>query len=119
MPTTPMHYNDATTSAKKAFSLVHGDVILSKNISAFYLPRMVFCVNEMFLTCSAANVHATVGESCKTMNMLGVANSAVGARDYHNILGGAEFASDFTKIVTTVGGFARWWTSRKTPLPSP
>lgn len=106
VPTTPMHYNDATTSAKKAFSLVVNDVIMSKNIlGCFYLPQMVYCVNEMHLTISSANVHATVGESSKTMNMLGVANSAVGARDYHNILGGVEFASDFTKILTTVGGF--------------
>ena len=32
IPTTPMHYNDATTSAKKAFSLVQNGKILSKNI---------------------------------------------------------------------------------------
>jgi len=106
VPTTPMHYNDATTSAKKAFSLVVDDVILSKNIlGAFYLPRLVFCVSEMLLTSSAANIHATIGESTKTMNMLGVSNSKVGAADYHNILGATEFASDFTKIVKTVGGF--------------
>jgi 3-dehydroquinate synthetase len=108
VPTTPMHYNDATTSAKKAFSLVENDVILSKNIiGAFYLPRLVFCVNEMLLTISSANAHAAVGEAAKTMNMLGVANSNTGAADYHNILGAVEFASDFTKIVKTVRGFER------------
>jgi 3-dehydroquinate synthetase len=108
VPTTPMHYNDATTSAKKAFSLVKDDVILSKNIlGAFYLPRLVFCVNDMLLTISSANAHATVGEACKTMNMLGVASSSTGAADYHNILGAVEFASDFTKIVKTVRGFDR------------
>ena len=39
------------------------------------------------------------------MGMLGIANSATGQRDWHNILGGVEFASDFTKIIETVGGF--------------
>lgn len=95
-----MHFNDATTSAKKAFSLVVNDNILSKNIlGAFYLPKMVFCINETFLTISSANAHAMVGEATKTMNMLGVANSDTGAKDYYNILGASEFASDFTKIV--------------------
>lgn len=108
VPTTPMHYNDATTSAKKAFSLVKNDVILSKNIlGAFYLPRLVFCVSEMFITLNSANAHATVGEATKTMNMLGVADSAVGATDYHNILGGVEFASDFTRILRHVEGFEK------------
>ena len=108
VPTTPMHYNDATTSAKKAFSLVKNDVILSKNIlGAFYLPKLVFCVSEMFISLNSANAHATVGEATKTMNMLGVANSAVGATDYHNILGGVEFASDFTRILKHVGGFEK------------
>ena len=106
VPTTPMHYNDAVTSAKKAFSLVVDDKILSKNIlGCFYLPQLAFCVNEWLLTISSANAHATVGEATKTMNMLGVANSAVGAKDFHNITGAAEFASDFTKILSEVEGF--------------
>ena len=106
VPTTPMHYNDAVTSAKKAFSLVVDDRILSKNIlGCFYLPQLAFCVNEWFLTISSANAHATVGEATKTMNMLGVANSVVGATDFHNILGASEFASDFTKILSEVEGF--------------
>ena len=104
--TTPMHYNDAVTSAKKAFSLVVNDAILSKNIlGAFYLPQLAFCVNEWLLTISSANAHATVGEATKTMNMLGMANSVIGATDFHNILGAAEFASDFTKILEEVEGF--------------
>lgn len=106
IPTTPMHYNDAVTSAKKAFSLVINDKIMSKNIlGAFYLPQMAFCVNEWLLTISSASAHATVGEATKTMNMLGISNSNVGARDFHNILGAVEFASDFTKILSDVGGF--------------
>ena len=106
IPTTPMHYNDATTSAKQAFSLVVDEKILSKNIlGAFYLPKLVFCINETFLTCSSSNIHAVVGEATKTMNMLGIADSEVGQRDYHNILGACEFASDFTKILMTVQGF--------------
>ena len=106
VPTTPMHYNDAVTSAKKAFSLVVDDRILSKNIlGCFYLPQLAFCVNEWLLTISSANAHATVGEATKTMNMLGIANSVVGANDFHNILGAVEFASDFTKILTEVEGF--------------
>lgn len=108
VPTTPMHYNDATTSAKKAVSLVVNNKILSKNImGCFYLPQLVYCVNEMFITCSSANIHATVGEAAKTMNMLGVANSAVGASDYSDILGATEFASDFTKIIKEVDGFEK------------
>lgn len=108
VPTTPMHFNDATTSAKKAFSLVVDDKILSKNIlGAFYLPKLVFCVNEMLLTSSSANIHATIGESTKTMNMLGMAGSATGARDYHNILGASEFASNTISIVQTASGFDR------------
>ncbi|GFH52968.1 2-deoxy-scyllo-inosose synthase [Chaetoceros tenuissimus] len=106
VPTTPMHYNDAVTSAKKAFSLVVDDRILSKNIlGAFYLPQLAFCVNEWLLTISSANAHATVGEATKTMNMLGMANTKVGASDFHNILGAVEFASDFTKILEEVEGF--------------
>ena len=106
IPTTPMHYNDAVTSAKKAFSLVVDDRIMSKNIlGAFYLPQLAFCVNEWLLTISSAAAHATVGEAAKTMNMLGIANSAVGAKDFHNILGAVEFASDFTKILAEVEGF--------------
>jgi 3-dehydroquinate synthetase len=106
VPTTPMHYNDAVTSAKKAFSLVVDDRILSKNIlGAFYLPQLAFCVNEWLLTISSANAHATVGEATKTMNMLGMANTNVGASDFHNILGAVEFASDFTKILEEVEGF--------------
>lgn len=106
VPTTPMHYNDAVTSAKKAFSLVVDDKILSKNIlGAFYLPQLAFCINEWLLTISSANAHAAVGEATKTMNMLGIANSAVGAADFHNILGAKEFASDFTKILSEVEGF--------------
>ena len=101
-----MHYNDATTSAKKAFSLVKNDKILSKNImGAFYIPELVFCVSETFITLSTANVHATVGEACKTMNMLGMTNTKTGARDYYNIEGAIEFASDYTKIVKHVDGF--------------
>jgi len=57
------------------------------------------------LTMSPSSIHATVGEACKSMNMLGIATSDAGARDYHNILGGHEFASDFTKIVDEVNGF--------------
>jgi 3-dehydroquinate synthetase len=106
VPTTPMHYNDAVTSAKKAFSLVVDDRILSKNIlGCFYLPQLAFCVNEWLLTISSANAHATVGEATKTMNMLGMANSVVGATDFHNITGAVEFASDFTKILSEVEGF--------------
>ncbi|GMH75899.1 hypothetical protein TrST_g30 [Triparma strigata] len=106
VPTTPMHYNDATTSAKKAFSLVKSNKILSKNIlGCFYIPELVFCISETFLTLSTANAHATVGESCKTMNMLGRVDSKQGAQDYFNIEGACEFASDYTKIVQTVGGF--------------
>jgi 3-dehydroquinate synthetase len=106
VPTTQMHYNDATTSAKKAFSLVIDDQILSKNIlGAFYLPKLVYCVNEMLLTSSFANIHATIGESTKTMNMLGKVSSTTGARDYHNILGASEFASNTISIVRAAGGF--------------
>lgn len=106
VPTTPMHFNDATTSAKKAFSLVQDNKILSKNIlGAFYIPELIFCVSETFLTVSSANAHAVIGESCKTMNMLGMTNTSVGAQDYFNIEGGAEFASDHTRIVQHVGGF--------------
>lgn len=106
VPTTLMHYNDATTSAKKAFSLVLNGQILSKNIlGTFYLPQLVFCISETFLTLSKCSVHAAVGEACKTMGMLGMANSATGQTDWHNILGAVEFASDFTKIIDTVGGF--------------
>eukprot|EP01063_Lacrimia_lanifica_P002410 TRINITY_DN1126_c0_g1_i1.p1 TRINITY_DN1126_c0_g1~~TRINITY_DN1126_c0_g1_i1.p1 ORF type:complete len:792 (+),score=422.84 TRINITY_DN1126_c0_g1_i1:74-2449(+) len=109
VPTTPMHYNDATTSAKKAFSLVVDGKILSKNIlGAFYLPQLVFCINETLLTISSSSVHATVGEATKTMNMLGIANSSVGQRDYHNILGAGEFASDFTSVILTARGFDRF-----------
>jgi 3-dehydroquinate synthetase len=109
VPTTPMHFNDATTSAKKAFSLVRNNVILSKNImGAFYLPLMVYCCSDMFLTLSSANAHATVGEATKTMNMLGVANSVRAAADYHNILGACEFASDFTKILLHSEGFNKF-----------
>ncbi|CAJ1366847.1 unnamed protein product [Effrenium voratum] len=106
VPTTLMHYNDATTSAKKAFSLVVNGQILSKNIlGTFYLPQLVFCISETFLTLSKCSVHAAVGEACKTMGMLGIANSKAGQRDWHNILGAVEFASDFTKVIETVGGF--------------
>ena len=106
IPTTAMHYNDATTSAKKAVSLVVDDKILSKNImGSFYLPRIVYCINDMLLTMNQCSLHATVGEACKSMNMLGIATSTAGAQDYHNIIGGHEFASDFTKIVLDVNGF--------------
>lgn len=106
IPTTPMHYNDAVTSAKKAVSLVVNDKILSKNIlGAFYLPQLAFCINEWLLTISSANAHATVGEATKTMNMLGMANTLTGAADFHNIVGAVEFASDFTKILEEVNGF--------------
>eukprot|EP00746_Dinoflagellata_sp_MGD_P156731 gnl/MRDRNA2_/MRDRNA2_85951_c0_seq2.p1 gnl/MRDRNA2_/MRDRNA2_85951_c0~~gnl/MRDRNA2_/MRDRNA2_85951_c0_seq2.p1 ORF type:complete len:929 (+),score=198.54 gnl/MRDRNA2_/MRDRNA2_85951_c0_seq2:92-2878(+) len=106
VPTTLMHYNDATTSAKQAFSLVVDGKILSKNIlGAFYLPQLVFCISEVFLTLDKSSIHAAVGEATKTMGMLGAANSKVGQQDFHNILGASEFASDFTRIVGTVGGF--------------
>lgn len=106
VPTTPMHYNDATTSAKKAFSLVRGGKILSKNImGAFYIPRLVYCISETFLTLSSASAHSAVGEACKTMNMLGMTNTEQGAKDYYNIEGGAEFQSDYTKICKEVVGF--------------
>ena len=108
VPTTPLHFNDATTSAKKAFSLIVDDKILSKNLlGTFYLPRLVFCINETFFTCNTASIHSAVGESTKTMNMIGVAPSAPGQRDYHNILGAHEFASDTTAILSTVCGFER------------
>jgi 3-dehydroquinate synthetase len=101
-----MHYNDATTSAKKAFSLVQNNKILSKNIlGCFYIPELVFNISETFLTLSTANAHATIGESCKTMNMLGRCDSKTGAQDYFNITGAVEFSSDYTKIVLEVGGF--------------
>lgn len=106
VPTTPMHYNDAVTSAKKAMSLVINNRIVSKNIlGAFYLPKLAFCVNEWLLTISSASAHATVGEASKTMNMLGIANSSVGASDFHNVLGAYEFASDYSKIVLEIEGF--------------
>ena len=108
MPTTPLHFNDATTSAKKAFSLIVDDKILSKNLlGTFYLPRLVFCINECFFTCNTASIHSAVGESTKTMNMIGIAPSRAGQRDYHNILGANEFASDTTAILSTVCGFER------------
>ncbi|CAK9056059.1 unnamed protein product [Durusdinium trenchii] len=89
-------------SCRRAFALR----ILSKNIlGTFYLPQLVFCISETFLTLSKCSVHAAVGEACKTMGMLGIANSSTGQKDWHNILGGVEFASDFTKIIETVGGF--------------
>ena len=104
VPTTPLHYNDATTSAKKAFSLVCDGKILAKNIlGTFYLPRLVFCINEAFLTCSSSSIHSTVGESTKTMNMLGLVHTK--RRDYASILGASEFASDTTSILHTVAGF--------------
>eukprot|EP00418_Pyrodinium_bahamense_P098783 CAMPEP_0179034792 /NCGR_PEP_ID=MMETSP0796-20121207/12787_1 /TAXON_ID=73915 /ORGANISM="Pyrodinium bahamense, Strain pbaha01" /LENGTH=582 /DNA_ID=CAMNT_0020731063 /DNA_START=84 /DNA_END=1828 /DNA_ORIENTATION=- len=106
VPTTLMHYNDATTSAKKAFSLVKDGQILSKNIlGTFYLPQLVFCISETFLTLSSCSVHAAVGEATKTMSMLGNTTSETGQRNFHNILGGSEFASDFTRIIGTVKGF--------------
>jgi 3-dehydroquinate synthetase len=106
VPTTLMHYNDATTSAKKAFSLVVDGKILSKNIlGAFYLPQLVFCISETFLTLGSSSIHAAVGEATKTMSMLGNVKSQAGELDFHNILGGSEFASDFTKIIKRVEGF--------------
>jgi len=39
------------------------------------------------------------------MNMLGMADSVVGMRDFSNILGATEFASDFTTILSEVSGF--------------
>jgi len=106
VPTTLMHYNDATTSAKKAFSLVVEGQILSKNIlGTFYLPQLVFCISEVFLTLDSSSIHAAVGEAAKTMSMLGKADSAAGQQDFHNILGASEFASDFTRIIQTIGGF--------------
>merc|ERR1719343_618207 len=106
VPTTLMHYNDATTSAKKAFSLVRDGQILSKNIlGTFYLPQLVFCISETFLTLCPNSVHAAVGEATKTMSMLGNTASAAGQQNFYNILGGVEFASDFTRIMGGVEGF--------------
>lgn len=106
VPTTLMHYNDATTSAKKAFSLVRDGEILSKNIlGTFYLPQLVFCISETFLTLCPSSVHAAVGEATKTMSMLGNATSTTGQQSFSNILGGVEFASDFTRIIGGVVGF--------------
>mmetsp|Transcript_26011 Transcript_26011/g.47531 ORF Transcript_26011/g.47531 Transcript_26011/m.47531 type:complete len:801 (+) Transcript_26011:67-2469(+) len=106
VPTTLMHYNDATTSAKKAFSLVVNGQILSKNIlGTFYLPKLVFCISETFLTLSSSSIHAAVGEATKTMSMLGKASSRAGQKDFYNILGGVEFARDFTRIIQRVDGF--------------
>lgn len=108
VPTTLMHYNDATTSAKKAFSLVVDGQILSKNIlGTFYLPQLVFCISEVFLTLSSNSVHAAVGEAAKTMSMLGKANTSVGQQDFHNILGASEFSSDFTRIISNATGFEK------------
>jgi 3-dehydroquinate synthetase len=106
VPTTLMHYNDATTSAKKAFSLVRDGQILSKNIlGTFYLPKLVFCISETFLTLCPNSVHAAVGEATKTMSMLGNTASTTGQQNFSNILGGVEFASDFTRIMGGVEGF--------------
>merc|ERR1719343_454076 len=106
VPTTLMHYNDATTSAKKAFSLVRDGQILSKNIlGTFYLPQLVFCISETFLTLCSNSVHAAVGEATKTMSMLGNTASTAGQQSFYNILGGVEFASDFTRIMGGVEGF--------------
>jgi len=106
VPTTLMHYNDATTSAKQAFSLVVDGQILSKNIlGCFYVPKLVYCVSEAFLTLGTCSVHAAVGEAAKTMSMLGIADSEQGHTDFYNILGATEFASDFTRVVGTVVGF--------------
>jgi len=108
VPTTLMHYNDATTSAKKAFSLVVDGKILSKNIlGTFYLPQLVFCISEVFLTLDPCSVHAAAGEAAKTMSMLGKASSNQGRNDFHNILGAKEFASDFTRIAAAAPGFER------------
>merc|ERR1719424_2484230 len=84
-----MHYNDATTSAKKAFSLVRDGEILSKNIlGTFYLPQLVFCIIETFLTLCPSSVHAAVGEATKTMSMLGNTTSTTGQQSFSNIMGG-------------------------------
>ncbi|CAE8584323.1 unnamed protein product [Polarella glacialis] len=108
VPTTLMHFNDATTSAKKAFSLVVGGKILSKNIlGTFYLPKLVFCISEVFLTLDPCSIHAAAGEASKTMSMLGKASSCQGRLDFHNILGAGEFASDFTKVAAAAVGFER------------
>jgi len=106
VPTTPLHYNDATTSAKKAFSLVKEGRILSKNLlGTFFLPKLVFCINETLLTSSSASIHSTVGECTKTMNMIAMADSRAGQADYADILGAHEFASDTTRILECVDGF--------------
>eukprot|EP00929_Paragymnodinium_shiwhaense_P060220 TRINITY_DN3009_c0_g1_i1.p1 TRINITY_DN3009_c0_g1~~TRINITY_DN3009_c0_g1_i1.p1 ORF type:complete len:826 (+),score=179.31 TRINITY_DN3009_c0_g1_i1:96-2573(+) len=108
VPTTLMHYNDATTSAKKAFSLVVNDKILSKNIlGAFYLPKLVYCISEVFLTLSPCSIYAAAGEAAKTMSMLGRASTLQGRTDFHNILGAGEFASDFTRVAASAPGFER------------
>lgn len=108
VPTTIMHYNDATTSAKKAFSLVVDGQILSKNIlGTFYLPKLVFCISEAFLTLTPSSVFAAAGEAAKTMSMLGRASSSQARLNFHNILGAGEFASDFTRIAASVAGFER------------
>eukprot|EP00931_Biecheleriopsis_adriatica_P010341 TRINITY_DN11141_c0_g1_i1.p1 TRINITY_DN11141_c0_g1~~TRINITY_DN11141_c0_g1_i1.p1 ORF type:complete len:902 (+),score=247.18 TRINITY_DN11141_c0_g1_i1:283-2706(+) len=109
VPTTLMHYNDATTSAKKAFSLVVDGKILSKNIlGTFYLPQLVFCISEVFLTLDTCSVHAAAGEAAKTMSMLGKASTSQGRMDFHNILGANEFASDFTRVAAAAPGFERF-----------
>lgn len=106
IPTTIMHFNDATTSAKKAMSLIVDDTILSKNImGTFYIPKLVYSITEMLLTITTSHIEAAVGEACKTMNMLGNCRSSIGILEYHNIIGAHEFASDFTKIVKELPGY--------------
>ena len=107
MPTTPLHFNDATTSAKKAFSLIVDDKILSRTCSAPSTCRASCSASTSVLHVQHCIDPLRVGESTKTMNMIGVAPSRAGQRDYHNILGANEFASDTTAIISTVCGFER------------
>lgn len=69
------------------------------------MPRLVFCINETFLTSNTAAIHSTVGECTKTMAMLADTASAAGRAHYQNILGAHEFASDTTRVLACVDGF--------------
>jgi len=104
--TTWMRENDARTSEKTAFSLVIDGQILSKNIlGTFYLPQLVFCISEVFLTLSSSSMHAAVGDAAETMSMLGKAGSVAGQHDFHYIFGASEFASDVIRIIQPTVGF--------------
>jgi len=108
--TTWMRENDARTSEKTAFSLVIDGQILSKNIlGTFYLPQLVFCISEVFLTLSSSSMHAAVGDAAETMSMLGKADSVDWQHDFHNIFGVSEFASDVAQLATIWSGQWRSW----------